>query len=290
MLKAVKPSSLVLPIGHWQTIYAFLIEHFSSVSANTWEQRFLDGKVLNDRKQALSITEPFKIGQRIYYFREIEHEPHIPFYENILFENEEILIADKPHFLPVVPSGDFVKETLLSRLIARTGNYELQPVHRIDRHTAGIVMFSKNKAMRHRYQSLFQTKEINKTYEAIAPTLLSIEFPHRRESRIVQGDKFFLSKEVVGDINAVTDIEVLLLKEDLCKYRISPITGKKHQIRLHMAALGAPLLNDCFYPVVDDVLGADFNRPLQLLAKELSFIDPLTGQVMEFQSKFELLL
>lgn len=289
MSNSVKASSLVLPQGQWSNIYDYLCFRFESVSAEIWSDRFERGKVLDENYIPLTLNTPFQPGKRIFYYREISNESVIPFTETILYQDEHILIADKPHFLPVVPAGSYVRETLLSRLIQKTNNPELQPLHRIDRHTAGLVLFSVNKQTRGTYQSLFSQQRIHKSYEAIAPALPELNFPHVRQSRIVQGDQFFLSQETAGDINAITEISVLKKQSDYWKYKIQPVTGKKHQIRLHMFAIGAPLMNDCFYPKVDDEVGADFERPLQLLAKHLSFDDPLNGRSFSFESALQLL-
>ena len=259
MPNSVKASSLVLPQGDWLTVYDYLCFRFQTVSADEWTDRFHREKVFDENNFPIPLKTRFESGKRIYYYREISNESVIPFTESIIYQDEHILVADKPHFLPVVPSGSYVRETLLSRLIQKTNNPDLQPLHRIDRHTAGLVLFSVNKQTRGTYQSLFSQQRIHKRYEAIAPALPDLSFPHVRQSRIVQGEQFFLSQEIAGDINAITEISVVEKQTQFWKYQIKPITGKKHQIRLHMSALGASLMNDCFYPKVDDGLGADFD-------------------------------
>lgn len=284
----VKPCTFVLPHGHWPTLLEGLCHHFPAISREVWLSRFSRGLVLDERQRPLAADAPHRAGARIYYFREVANEPTIPFTESILYQDEHLLVADKPHFLPVVPSGGYVTQTLLSRLMARLGNSELQPLHRIDRHTAGLVLFSLQKGSRARYQALFSQQQIEKRYEAVAPPLPQLAFPHSRASRIERAERFFLSQEVPGSVNARSQIEVLERREEWWRYGLSPITGKKHQLRLHMAALGAPICNDAFYPEVDDELAEDYSRPLQLLARAIRFVDPVTGVQHDFQSRLTL--
>ena len=284
-----KASTLYLPTkGDWNLLYDFLIKRFHHISIDEWKSRFANNKILNAEFKPLPINAPFVAGQKILYFREIDSEIEIPFQEFIIFEDENLVVADKPHFLPVTPTGKYVKETLLHRLIQTTQCHTLQPIHRIDRHTAGLVVFAKNIESRASYQNLFRDHAVFKKYEAIAPALPHHQFPMTYSSRIVQGQQFFLSCVVEGSPNAITKISVLEKHDIYWKYALEPVSGKKHQLRVQMHSLGAPLLNDAFYPIVDDELGDDWNRPLQLLAKEISFIDPCTQQVRHFVSRQKL--
>ncbi len=225
---------------------------------------------------------------RIYYFREVPNEKPIPFYESIIHADAHLIVADKPHFLPVTPAGDYVEQTLLARLIARFDNPDLVPLHRIDRHTAGLVLFSAQRASRAAYQALFRERGIEKYYEAIAPALPYAEFPLTRRSRIARGEPFFRSCETAGEINAETYIDVIARDGNCWRYALRPITGKKHQLRVHMAALGAPICNDAFYPDICAARFDDHARPLKLLARELRFIDPLSGSERHFASRLTL--
>ena len=197
-------------------------------------------------------------------------------------------MADKPHFLPVTPAGGHVHETLLARLVRSTGNQALAPLHRIDRETAGLVLFSTNPSSRARYQRLFGERRIVKEYEAVAPALTGIDFPHVRASRMVPGEPFFRMREVPGPPNSETRIDVLARNEACWHYSLSPITGRKHQLRVHMAALGSPILNDPTYPEIVERVARDYVAPLQLLAKRLSFVDPLSGVERSYASGLEL--
>ncbi|MNE49158.1 Ribosomal large subunit pseudouridine synthase A [compost metagenome] len=198
------------------------------------------------------------------------------------------MVADKPHFLPVTPAGEYVEQTLLRRLIRRLDNPHLVPLHRIDRHTAGLVLFSANPQSRSAYQSLFPTRNIEKHYEAIARALPTLSFPLVHKSRLVDGQPFFRMQEGPGISNTETAIEVVEKNADLWRYALYPVTGKKHQLRVHMAALGASICNDPFYPDVLKDAEDDYANPLKLLAKGLRFVDPVTGQERVFESTISL--
>jgi tRNA pseudouridine32 synthase / 23S rRNA pseudouridine746 synthase len=202
----------------------------------------------------------------------------------VLHADADLLVADKPHFLPVAPTGAHVHETLLGRLIRRTGNAGLVPLHRIDRDTAGLVLFSANPATRAQYQALFRERRIDKHYEAIAPALPHLGFPLTRCSRIAAGEPFFRMQEVEGAANSETRIDVLARDEGRWRYALTPITGRKHQLRVHLAALGAPIANDRAYPTVIPRAAGDWSAPLQLLAQRLAFVDPLSGAERVFTS------
>lgn len=229
---------------------------------------------------------PYRVGLEVHYYREVQDEPPIPFDEVVLHADADLLVADKPHFLPVTPSGAHVHETLLGRLIRQTGNHALVPLHRIDRDTAGLVLFSTRPDSRARYQALFRERRIEKHYEAIAPALPGFEFPCTRSSRMVAGEPFFRMQEIEGPANSETRIDVIARDEARWRYALTPITGRKHQLRVHMAALGAPIANDGIYPSLLHRTAGDYSAPLQLLAKRLSFIDPLSGAERSFSSNF----
>ncbi|MFS8138319.1 MAG: pseudouridine synthase, partial [Thermomonas sp.] len=202
----------------------------------------------------------------------------------IVFADAHLVVADKPHFLPVMPAGRFVAETLLSRLKTQLGNPDLVPLHRIDRETAGLVLFSANAETRARYQALFPQRAVDKQYEAIAPPLPSVSMPHVRHSHLQAGEPFFRMCEGGGTPNSATRIDVLDRRAHAWRYALQPVTGRKHQLRVHMAALGAPIVNDSLYPVLQPQGSEDFSKPLQLLAKTLRFIDPVDGRPRAFES------
>src|SRR5690606_28011227 len=257
-------SRLQLPPGPWATVLDALCARFPAIPRGTWIDRFARGRVLDASGAALDIDAPYRVGAEVRYFREVIDEPVIPFAETILHADADLVVADKPHFLPVTPAGGFVRETLLARLVQRLGNPELVPLHRIDRETAGLVLFSTNPDTRAAYQALFRERRIDKTYEALAPPLPQIDFPHIRRSRIEPGEPFFRMQETDGEPNSETRIEVIARGEPHCHYRLMPVTGRKHQLRVHLAALGAPIANDPLYPAVRHRAPGDYGAPLQL--------------------------
>ncbi len=282
----VSASTVQLPPGEWASVFAFLCAHFATVSADEWRGRFARGLVLDDHGAVLDLTTPYRSGLRVRYYRELAQEVTVPFEAAVLYRDEHLLIADKPHFLPVIPSGRHLQETLLVRLKHALDLPALTPLHRIDRDTAGLVMFSVNPQTRATYQSLFPQRAVSKVYEALAPALPSLRFPLERRSRMVTGEPFFLSCEVDGEPNSHSVIDVIETRGAYSLYRLMPVTGRKHQLRMHMAAIGAGIVNDPFYPTLSaEVAADDFSRPLQLLARSLSFVDPLSGIEREFVSQ-----
>lgn len=289
MRDGVSPSYLWLPAGAWRNLLAFLMERFPDVQPEVWVARMSKGEVVDADGRRLHPESPYRRGMRIFYYREIERETPIPFEECILHHDDNLLVADKPHFLPVIPSGRFLHETLLVRLKRRTGLQHLTPIHRIDRETAGIVVFSHNPATRGIYQSMFQKRVVKKVYEAVAGTLRNAEYPMNYRSRMVEGTPFFRMRQVDGTPNTETVIELIEQRGAFSLYRLQPLTGRKHQLRVHLAALGIPIVNDGFYPDVQPCKADDVSLPLKLLAKSISFQDPMTGKEHYFESARTLL-
>ena len=287
VIDGLRASRLQLPPGPWRTVLEALWARFPAIDRGQWLDRMARGRVTDADGHAITPDTAFRAGTEIHYYREVEDEPRIPFAETVLFADEHIVVADKPHFLPVTPAGGFVAETLLARLLRRFDNPDLVPLHRIDRATAGLVLFSANPGSRMHYQALFRERRIDKHYEALAPALPGIAFPLARISRLERGEPFFRMREVDGVQNAETRIDVIERGNGCWRYALTPVTGKKHQLRVHMAALGAPIANDAVYPVLCTGM-EDFNRPLKLLAKSLAFVDPLSGIERRFESRFSL--
>jgi tRNA pseudouridine32 synthase/23S rRNA pseudouridine746 synthase len=284
----VTPSSQWLPPGSWKTVLDFFRDHYPRVDVETWTMRMTKGEVLDETGRQVDPETPYRVGACIFYYREIENEKVIPFVEHVLYQDEHILVADKPHFLPVIPSGKFLHQTLLVRLRKRYNLQDLAPLHRLDRETGGVVLFSVNRATRSHYTSLFQNRKIKKVYEAIAPTLYAASLPITRRSRIVRGEPFFRMKEVSGDDNSETYISAIRNLGGNTLYQLIPFTGKKHQLRVHLSAFEIPIINDKLYPALIRSDEDDFSMPLKLLARSLSFQDPLTRQEHYFESGFKL--
>lgn len=284
----VDPCSLRLPAGDWPALLDFLQARFPDAGYVPWTQRLARGEVVSDDGEALTTTSAYRPGQRIWYYREPGPEAALPYVETVLHRDAHLLVVDKPHFLPVVPGGPWLRETLLVRLRVRLGLPALTPLHRLDRLTAGLVLFSVEAATRADYAALFAQRRIDKTYEALAPGLADAALPGVRRSRLVSGEPFFRMCEVDGPPNTETRIERIERRGALARYRLRPVTGRKHQLRVHMAALGAPILNDPLYPRLQADARDDPARPLALLARELRFTDPLSGEPRCYRSRLHL--
>jgi tRNA pseudouridine32 synthase/23S rRNA pseudouridine746 synthase len=281
------PSSrIVLPEGGWPSLLDFLCERFPSVGREAWIRRMESGSVVMDGRRVDRLA-PYRPAAVVTYRREVASEPQVPFEESIVHVDDDLVVADKPHFLPVMPAGRHVEETLSVRLVRRLGNPDLVALHRLDRATAGLVAFSPRPSSRDAYARLFRERAIAKVYEAVAPALPGRSFPFVHESRLERGEPFFRMREVPGTPNSRTRVDVIARGERHWLYRLEPVTGRKHQLRVHMAALGAPILGDTVYPDLREE-AADFTEPLCLLARELSFIDPLSGEPRRFRSRREL--
>ena len=288
-LDGVAPSRQTLPAaGRWETVLDFLSERHPAVGVETWAARMLGGRVVDEAGRLITPETPYRAGACVYYYREPEAETRVPFEEKIIHLDAHVLVADKPHFLAVAPAGRFLRETLLVRLKKRTGLDTLAPVHRIDRETAGLVVFSVNPSTRGEYASLFQRREVSKVYEALSSAPPALDFPVTRRSRVVAGEPFFRMKETEGEPNSETRVDVLGRRDGVTLYEARPLTGRKHQVRVHLAALGAPVLNDRLYPEVVSDAPEEFGAPLKLLARSVSFRDPLTGRERYFESEREL--
>lgn len=234
----------------------------------------------------------------------LKYERKVPFSETIIFEDEYIVVADKPHFLPVQPSGTYIEETLITRLIKRLGCPALTLAHRIDRDTAGLVLLVKKPEHRAAYQNLFRDRLIEKEYEAIAPYFDKLSFPISIKNRLARSEDQFMQAVIEpGTVNAISTIEFIEAIEPLQKwsglplarYRLKPTTGQRHQLRVHMNSIGLPIINDQMYPVVtpevddtDLAWQVRYKRPLQLLAKSIRFNDPINGQMRIFESQLKL--
>lgn len=274
------------------TILDFLVARFPQVPRETWLDRMARGIVSTASGRRLTEKSPYAHGLTITYFRETTLEPKVPFEEHIVYRDERILVVDKPHFLPVVPGGAYVDECVLARVRASTGLAELTPMHRLDRDTAGLVLFGIDPSLRKRYHALFADGEVEKEYHAIAHVREQpVEREWQMESRIEQGDPWYRVHIVDGEPNASTRIVLDEWRDGndgrdgRGSFKLYPRTGRKHQLRVQMASRGWPIVNDRLYPIVAEEPDDLFEHPMQLLASRLAFFDPVSGERIEVVSE-----
>jgi tRNA pseudouridine32 synthase/23S rRNA pseudouridine746 synthase len=244
------------------------------------------GEVVDQQGAVLDPATVLPAGAVVYLYRELRDEVEVPFDIPVLYQDEDIVVADKPHFLTTMPRGRHVAQTALVRLRRQLGLDELSPAHRLDRLTAGVLMFTTRREVRGAYQALFARGGVRKTYLARAAVNPDIALPREVQSRIIKYRSSFQATEESGEPNAVTLVE---LQSADGLYRLTPHTGRTHQLRVHMASLGIPIWGDPLYPEVVDVAADDFSTPLQLLAQRIEFEDPRSGARREFVSKRRLL-
>ncbi len=285
----VGPSCVALPPGPWSTVAACLVAHFPSIGEAVWQQRIAAREVVDEHGVHVTPQRPHRAGLRVYYYRSLVAETPVPFEARVLLQDDRILVADKPHFLPVTPSGAHLQETLLVRLKRSSGIDTLAPVHRLDRETAGLVLFTVDPALRGAYQRLFAERVAEKHYECIAPWRDDLLLPCVRRSRLVDDPEHFMRvREVPGAANSETRLSLIERHGHVARYALNPTSGRRHQLRAHCAALGIPIVGDRIYPALLPFDTDDHRRPLQLLARTLRFVDPIDGRVREFESRLRL--
>lgn len=294
MRGGVSPSCLALPQMRqppWPTLLDYLAQRLPRIPRALWQQRLADGLVCAEDGRALAPNSPYLGGSRIYYWRDLPDEPPIPFEATVLHRCAHLVVADKPHFLPVTPGGRYVQQTLLVRLKQQLGLPDLSPLHRLDRETAGLVLLCVQPAERDAYQRLFRQRQVHKDYEAIAAAAPHLDWPQVRRSHIRECEgAFYKMREAQPDEgwpdNSETRIEPLEQRGPWARYRLQPVSGRRHQLRVHMLGLGLPIVGDQFYPEVRRAPGQaeDYAEPLRLLARAIAFTDPITGQARHFES------
>lgn len=282
----VAPSRVFLPRGPWQTLLGFLIERFPYVGEDVLRHRLDAGQIVDEAGVAQAAGDTYRPLRWLWYYREVPDESPVPFEVRVLYRDARLVVVDKPHFLASVPSGRYLRETALVRLRRDLDLPTLSPLHRLDRETAGVMLFCVDPACRGAYQALFQARQVDKVYEAVAPVVDGLTFPLVRRSRLRACTGRFTMEEVEGAPNSETHIQLTArCAGGLGLYRLRPATGRKHQLRVHMSALGMPINNDTLYPETHRPAVENYERPLQLLARAIRFRDPFSGRVRCFQSE-----
>ncbi|MFB9165160.1 MULTISPECIES: pseudouridine synthase [Arthrobacter] len=290
----VNATRMRIPVeGPWATAMEYVLDRFSHVDPAGIVERFERGEVKALDGEIVTPTTALNEHMFIWYYRELPVEKRLPVELSILHQDEHLVVVDKPHFLPTTPGGMYVQESALVRLRVLLDLPELVPIHRLDRMTAGVLLFSANPETRGKYQTLFEKRRIEKTYRAVAPVRDDLKFPLVVRSRMIKSRTYLLAQEVEGEPNAETRIELMDTRVDasgqtLGLYDLAPHTGKTHQLRVHLASQGLGILNDPFYPVLHEQAPDDYSKPLQLLAHSISFQDPLTREAVKYFSKLEL--
>ncbi|WP_084430410.1 pseudouridine synthase [Kibdelosporangium aridum] len=273
--------------GEWGSLLEHLIERLPRVAPERIEQMLREERIFGV-DGPLGVEAPFVPGSFIWFHRDLPDEVTVPFEVPVVYRDEHLLVVDKPHFLAAIPRGQHIQQTALVRLRRQLDLPELSPAHRLDRVTAGLMMFVITRDVRGKYQEMFRHRKVYKEYEAIAAHDPALSLPRTVRSRIVKERGVIVAQEVLGDPNAETYVELAEHRDGLGRYRLVPATGRTHQLRVHMSGLGVPILGDDFYPEVREKALDDFTKPLQLLAKVVEFDDPLTGEHRRFTSSLRL--
>ncbi|NYT37521.1 pseudouridine synthase [Allopusillimonas soli] len=288
MRDGIAASRVYLPRGPWKTLGEFLPGRFPHVPAEIIARRLAQGEIVDGTGVAQRADSAYRAGMWLWYYREVPDESVLPFDLPILHQDARLVVVDKPHFMASTPGGRHLRETALTRLRRLLALPDLTPLHRLDRETAGVLMFCADPAARGAYQSLFQARAVVKEYEALAPLPGGLALPLTRRSRLEDVRGCFVVREAPGAPNSETRIELMGLDgcpDGMARYRLLPLTGRKHQLRAHMSALGLPIVNDGLYPRRQAATAPDdFRQPLQLLARAIAFRDPFLGIMRRFES------
>ncbi|GGW35312.1 RluA family pseudouridine synthase [Streptomyces xantholiticus] len=276
------------PDGRWPTVRDHLLHRYGSAIGEAGVDAMLREGRFVGRDGAVTWDEAYTAGRDLWFHRDFPAEERVPFEIGIVHRDDHVVIADKPHFLATMPRGSHVKETALARLRRDLELPALQPAHRLDRLTAGLVLFVVRPGDRGAYQTMFRDRRVRKEYEALAPYDPAVALPRTVRSRIVKERGVLAAREEPGEPNSESRIELLEQRGGVGRYRLLPATGRTHQLRVHMNSLGLPILGDPLFPLVLPEAPEDFSKPLQLLANILEFSDPVTGRPCRFESRLRL--
>lgn len=267
--------------------FATVVDFLADVTgdADAVRRRVAAGEVVLDDGTPVGPGTAYRPGGAVWLHREPPVEVPVPYPLPLLHEDEHLVVVDKPPFLATTPRGRHVRETVTVRLRQLLAAPELQPLHRLDRLTRGVLVLGRRRGERGGYQAMFADGRVTRTYLALAPVRQELALPLVRRSRVVKERGALQAREVPGEPNSRTGVELLEVRDGVGCYRLTPATGRTHQLRVHLAALGVPVLDDPLYPRVQDVAPGDFSRPLPLLAQELAFTDPVTGRQHRFRSR-----
>lgn len=293
VLNGVGATRLHLPLTGDETIADHMVARFSHLEAARLYARFDRGEIVGHDGTKVRRDDRLGSHEFIWYYREPPVEREVPFEAEIVHADDDLVVIDKPHFLPTTPGGQFLQNSALVRLRNRLGNPDLSPIHRLDRATAGLLMFSARPQSRGPYQLLFEKRAVQKTYEAVSLRPANFDasrFPlvHRNHIEKVRQSVTVLT-DANREPNSETLIEVLgqgrsAAGDEVVHFLLHPHTGRMHQLRVHLAELGLGILHDGFYPNLLPEMPDNYARPLQLLARALDFVDPITGKQRTFRT------
>jgi tRNA pseudouridine32 synthase / 23S rRNA pseudouridine746 synthase len=276
----------------WESVLDHLIHRFPDDEARLRE-KVAAGEVVDHLGRPISAATAYEQHGRYFLYRDPPVETRVPFEIEILYQDDDLLVVDKPHFLASIPRGAFIAESALVRLRRDLDLPELSPAHRLDRVTAGVLVLTVRPEVRGPYQTLFAERRVTKVYEAVAGVDPDLDLPRVVRSRIHKERGIMRAFEVPGEPNSESLVELVDTRDAVERpgvpgriglYRLTPHTGKTHQLRLHMNSLGLPILHDNFYPTFYDVRPDDFTRPLQLVSRSIEFVDPLSGRTRRFET------
>ncbi|MFJ6613050.1 RluA family pseudouridine synthase [Streptomyces sp. NPDC091289] len=278
------------PDGARTSVGEHLVARFGgAIGAGRVAEMLAAGRFVGADGVAVRGDQPYAAGRYLWFHRDFAPEEPVPFPVGVVHRDERLVVADKPHFLATMPRGRHITETAVARLRRELDLPALQPAHRLDRLTAGLVLFVVRPEDRGAYQTLFRDRLVRKEYEAVAPYDPELVLPRTVRSRIVKERGVLAAREEPGEANSESRVELVEHRGPLGRYRLLPATGRTHQLRVHMNALGLPIVQDPLYPVVEAEASADdFSRPLQLLARVLEFTDPVGGEPRRFVSGLRL--